>query len=112
MWCHLLLLVPVILLGLFLFLPWTTALAIAAPVLGAAVLLVWCGWRALRRRAVTGLEALVGGQGEAATDLKPEGLVRLRGELWTAEAREPVARGGRIEGVGVRGTKVVVQPWG
>lgn len=111
MWCHLLLLVPLIVAGLFLFLPWTTALPIAGLLGGGTALVVYYAWRAMRQRVVTGLEALVGDRGEAATDLRPEGLIRIRGELWAAEARQPVLRGERVEVLEVKGMKVTVRPW-
>ena len=34
-------------------------------------------------------------------DLAPEGKVRVRGELWTARADEPIARGETVEVVAV-----------
>lgn len=111
MWCHLLLLVPLIIAGLFVFLPWTAALPISGLLAGGTALIVYYGWLAMRRRVTTGLEALVGVHGEAATDLNPEGLIRLRGELWVAEARQPVPKGERVEVLDARGMKLLVRPW-
>ena len=111
MWCHLLLLVPLILAGLFPFLPWTTALPIAGLLGGGTALVVYYGWRAMRQPVATGRDALLGGQGEAVSDLNPEGLVRLRGELWLAEARPPVSKGQPVEVVEVTGAKLAVRPW-
>lgn len=53
----------------------------------------------------------MGSQGEAISDLTPEGLVRLQGELWVAEARQPVSKGQRVEVLDVTGAKVMVRPW-
>ena len=111
MWCHLLLVVPFIVAGLFLFLPWTTALPIAGLLGGGTALVVYYGWRAMRQPVVTGRDALMGGQGEAVSDLDPEGLVRLRGELWLAEARPRVSKGQPVEVVEVTGAKLRVRPW-
>jgi len=45
------------------------------------------------------------------SDVNCEGLVRLRGELWVAEARQPVSKGQRVEVLDVSGAKVTVRPW-
>lgn len=52
--------------------------------------------RAHSRRAFTGKEGLVGEIGTAQTDLNPEGKVFVHGELWNAEAAEPIARGSKV----------------
>lgn len=50
-------------------------------------------------RPVLGMEALVGASGEAFTELAPDGLVRIGGELWRARST-----GGFLQ----RGEEVVV----
>ena len=42
--------------------------------------------RAMRRRSTTGAEALIGRLGRAKSDLSPEGVVTLDGELWRARS--------------------------
>ena len=42
--------------------------------------------RALKTKPMAGLPDMVGTQGEVASALAPEGLVKIRGELWAAEA--------------------------
>jgi membrane-bound serine protease (ClpP class) len=42
--------------------------------------------RALRRKQVVGLPDMVGSKGEVVSALAPEGLVRIRGELWVAKS--------------------------
>ena len=59
--------------------------------------------QAQRRRAQTGAEGLVGRQGQAETDLDPEGWVVVQGERWRASAAEPVPRGGKVEVQSVEG---------
>ncbi len=110
MWCHLLLGVPLIIAGLFLFLPWTTALPIALVLGIAAAVIGYQGARALGRPVSTGQEAMVGRVGEAASDLNPEGLVSVRGELWMAAAGARVPKGDRVAVIGVEGAKLMVQP--
>jgi membrane-bound serine protease (ClpP class) len=42
--------------------------------------------RAMRRQSTTGAEGLIGRLGRAKSDLNPEGVVTLDGELWRARA--------------------------
>jgi membrane-bound serine protease (ClpP class) len=55
------------------------------------------GIRAQRLTPSTGQEGLVGEVGEALTDLRPDGQVRVHGEIWRAvTSGPPVARGTRV----------------
>ena len=66
--------------------------------------------RAHRRRPSTGKEGLVGRVGEAKSDLTPEGLVEVFGELWRAEATDgEIPAGEAVEVVGVEGMKLKVK---
>jgi len=56
-------------------------------------------WWSKRRRAVVGVEALLGKRGVAVRDLWPEGQVKVDGELWKA----------RCEGGCDAGTEVLVR---
>ena len=44
------------------------------------------GSRALRKKPVDGLTAMVGSEGEVVSPLVPEGMVRIKGELWQAKS--------------------------
>ena len=44
------------------------------------------GSRALRRKQVVGLPDMVGSKGKVVSPLAPEGLVRIKGELWVAKS--------------------------
>lgn len=57
--------------------------------------------RAQSRSALTGREGMVGEIGTARTDLAPTGKVFVHGELWEAEADEPVRMGERVRVVRV-----------
>ncbi|HXF58292.1 MAG TPA: nodulation protein NfeD, partial [Candidatus Saccharimonadales bacterium] len=55
---------------------------------------VGAGWRALRRKAVTGHEGLVGERGVALTEFTSrEGRIFVHGENWAAEASERIGKG-------------------
>ena len=109
-WCHVLLGMPLIIAGLFVFFPWTIALPIAVVLGIGTAAIVYHGARALRQPVVTGKAAMIGGAGEAVSDLNPEGLVRIGGELWVAEALEPVSQGTRVQILEVQGAKIKVRP--
>jgi membrane-bound serine protease (ClpP class) len=61
------------------------------------VFLLYLVVRAHSRKAFTGKEGLVGEVGTAQTDLTPEGKVFVHGELWNAEATEPIAKGSKVK---------------
>ena len=44
------------------------------------------GSRALRKKPVNGMTAMLGSGGEVVKPLVPEGLVRIKGELWRAKS--------------------------
>lgn len=44
--------------------------------------------RALKKQAIAGLPSMVGTVGKAASRLAPEGLVKIKGELWGAMSDE------------------------
>lgn len=46
------------------------------------------GIRAQRKKPTTGIEGIVGETGETITDLRPEGQVRVHGEIWKAVSSE------------------------
>jgi membrane-bound serine protease (ClpP class) len=66
--------------------------------------------RAHRRKVTTGQKGLEGEIGTARTDLNPEGDVFVDGEIWRAEADQPIVKGEkvvvtRVEGLTLKVTK-------
>ena len=59
-----------------------------------------------------GRESMVGERGEAVVELKPEGVVRVRGALWPARTNRatPLAPGDAVEVVGIDGARLEVAP--
>lgn len=71
--------------------------------------------RAQRRPILFGRETMPGKQGLVEQDLNPRGLVRVNGELWTAELTPgsgPLTKGARVEVVGVTGLVLQVRALG
>jgi membrane-bound serine protease (ClpP class) len=52
--------------------------------------------RAHKRKVTTGQKGLVGEVGVARTPLRPEGLVFIQGEIWKAEADQPIRKGEKV----------------
>ena len=68
------------------------------------------GSRALRRKPVHGLTAMLGSEGEVVSPLVPEGMVRIKGELWVAKsAGGEIDTGVEITVVGQEGLKLIVR---
>jgi len=66
--------------------------------------------RALQKQAEVGLPSMVGTLGRVVSRLSPEGLVRIRGELWNAASGEgDIESGENIVVVGERGLKLEVK---
>lgn len=109
MWCHLLLLSPVVGLVLFLFLPPLIAAPLyAAIALGSLVLFIKL-WKSMTLRPTTGTEALVGSPAWTATDIERQGLVQCRGELWTAFSSYRISKGERVHILAFEGLRVLVE---
>jgi membrane-bound serine protease (ClpP class) len=69
--------------------------------------------RAYETDAAAGAAALVGQTGTATEDLKPEGYIRIRGELWRAElaaGASSVRAGGRVRVISAHGLTLTVSP--
>lgn len=63
-----------------------------------------------RKKAQTGKEEMIGEIGRVVQDLNPEGMVKIRGELWRAESKDgrPIKVGERVKVVEVRGLTLIV----
>ena len=107
--CHVLLAMPLVIVALFVFLSWSTALPLATALALGTIAIAYPVLRAHLGPVVTGREALVGAAGQAVSDLDPNGLVKIRGELWVAEASASIGRGSRVEVLDVRGAKLRVR---
>lgn len=68
------------------------------------------GSRALRRKPVHGLTAMLGSEGKVVSSLGPKGLVRIKGELWKAKsASGRLDPGEKVIVVGQDGLKLTVR---
>lgn len=82
------------------------AAAVSCTMLALALLVV----RAMRRRSLTGREALIGELCEVRSRIAPRGTVLLQGEIWQAESAAPIEAGRRARVMAVDGLTVRVEP--
>lgn len=106
MWCHLLLLSPVLGLVLFLILPWTTALPLYLVILALSLFLYAKIMQSMRQPVLTGQEALLG----QTAEIEPGGSLKVAGERWLIAQAEGLAPGQRVRIVGFSGLRLEVQP--
>jgi membrane protein implicated in regulation of membrane protease activity len=67
-------------------------------------------WWSTRRRASVGVETFVGRIGVAASDLWPEGQVKIDGEIWRARCEGGCDTGTRVVVRSIDGLTLVVAP--
>ncbi len=68
------------------------------------------GTRALKREQPIGLPNMIGTRGTVVTPLAPEGLVRIRSELWVAKAEDgEIESGAEVTVIHQERLKVVVR---
>jgi membrane-bound serine protease (ClpP class) len=77
---------------------------------GFAVFSYRMGSRALKRKPEGGLADMLGTRGEVVKRLDPEGMVRIKGELWKAKsAGRKIESGEEVTVVGQKGLKLIVE---
>jgi len=66
--------------------------------------------KTLKKQVPVGLPSMVGTSGKAVSPLTPEGLVRIKSELWVATAETGnIQKGDSIEVIGEDGLRLVVR---
>ncbi len=88
-------------------------LAVALTVLAIAVIaivMLYYGLQSRRYKIETGKEALIGSQGKAATNLTPNGTVRVGGEFWQAYSKQSgIKKGDAVKVLDLDGMFLVVE---
>jgi len=70
----------------------------------------YLGLKAQRRKKLTGIEGMIGEEGEALTDFKEgKGKVLVHGEIWDAISEDDIKKGDTVKVVGVKGLKLIVK---
>jgi membrane-bound serine protease (ClpP class) len=89
---------------------WGVAVILAGMTIEIGEAALWIRLSRRGRPAIGGAETLVGADGVAASTCRPEGQVRVRGELWSAVCREGVDAGEAVVVEGVTGLTLRVRP--
>jgi len=67
----------------------------------------------LKRQVTVGLPSMIGAKGKVASSLNPEGLVRIKNELWVSTSTAgTISKGEVVEVIEEDGLKLVVQRTG
>lgn len=74
------------------------------------LLLVQRAAHSLAMPVATGGQGLMGAIGQALTDLAPEGLVRVHGEIWSAVATAPIQKDQPVQVCRLEGLRLTVEP--
>jgi len=91
-------------------LPLAGLIALMAALAAYDVITYRLGSRALKRKPVAGLSDMVGSTGKVVDSLDPEGLVRIRGELWQSKSADRrIDTGEEVIVVGQDGLKLIVR---
>lgn len=107
--CHLVLFSPIVLLPIFWFLPFGSALPLYLAMIGTSALLYFKIFAALRSEVQTGQEAMLGKEGLVIEALDPEGKIQYASEIWEAMSKgRRFSKGERIRITGFEGLKLLV----
>ncbi|HEY3106059.1 MAG TPA: NfeD family protein [Gaiellaceae bacterium] len=102
--------VGAVLLALFLLpQPWGLVLVASAAVFEIAETLFWVRF-SRRWRVRAGAETLIGASAEVVSACRPNGQVRVQGELWRARCEAGAEPGERVRITGRHGLTLLVEP--
>ncbi len=82
---------------------WPAIAFLAVMTLGFVLVVVKMALAARRRPIVSGVQTLVGADGEMLVDAADLGWASIRGETWQVKASAPLVRGQRVRVTGVEG---------
>jgi membrane protein implicated in regulation of membrane protease activity len=110
MWCHLLLAMPLLGLGLFVFLPWQVALLLYLMVDALSIWLYTRIRQSMKQPVRTGREAMIGQTVTVTAAVgSQDGQVRYHNEVWSAVSDQALPAGEQARIVAMRGMRLVVQ---
>ncbi|AAC07639.1 NfeD family protein [Aquifex aeolicus] len=70
----------------------------------------YLGLKAQKRKKLTGIEGMIGEEGEAIVDFKNgRGKVFVHGEIWDAVSEDDIKKGDTVKVVGAKGLKLIVK---
>ena len=88
--------------------PWGLVLVGVAAVVEIGETFFWI-WLSQRHRVKVGAETLIGARAEVVTPCRPEGQVRIQGELWRARCADGADLGDEVRIVERNGLTLIVE---
>ena len=88
--------------------PWGVVLVAVAAVIEIGETFFWI-WLSQRHRVQMGAETLIGARAQVVAPCRPEGQVRVQGELWRAHCEAGADLGDRVRVVERRGLTLFVE---
>jgi membrane-bound serine protease (ClpP class) len=108
--CHLILFLPAFGLSLFWVFLFSTALPLYLLVLGISLFLYFKVFQAMRRKVLTGQEAMLGRNGLVIEDIDPEGKIQCASEIWNAATiGKRFLKGEKVRVTRIKGLRVLVE---
>jgi membrane protein implicated in regulation of membrane protease activity len=107
---HILMLMPLLALVLFLFLPWPYALVGYILIVSVSLFGYWKVLQALRRPPVTGEKAMIGGRAKVIRSKQGEVEVSFQGETWQAVSEYALRKGQEVVVEDLEGLTLRVAP--
>src|SRR5215203_97944 len=89
--------------------PWNLLIVLAGVILEVGEV-IWGRRLARRWRPKTGAEAMIGKRATVVSDCRPDGEVRVQGELWAASCAKGAGVGETVRIEALDGLKLIVAP--
>ena len=89
--------------------PWNAVVIGLAAVVELAETGFWI-WLSKRKRARVGVEAMIGARAEVVSACRPNGQVKIAGELWQARCPAGADVGQTVRVLGLDGLTLLVEP--
>ena len=90
--------------------PWSWVVVAAAVSIDAIEITIWL--RIRRSKSITGPDALIGVRGTTITVCRPEGRVKIQGQIWKAQCPRGADAGEQVVVTGVDELMLSVDPAG
>lgn len=107
--CHILLVLPLVAVGVFLFLPFGQAVMLYLFILLLCAILYWLIWSDMRRPVTLGAEGMIGGAAHVIESRTGRVKVFYHGEIWEAICSETLAKDEKVQIVGMERMKLIVK---
>ena len=107
--CHLLLVLPVVSLILFSFLPFNQALPLYLLILLFCAIFYWLIWKDMRKPVSTGIEGMIEGIGRVIEIGGKSAKIFYKGEIWDATSADQLSVGDSVEIARVERMTVIVR---